>query len=69
MEQPLSRREAEVLFHASRGQKDAAIARLLGISTNTVHSYVERAFQKIGVSGPNARTLAVAECLRAGTFE
>jgi DNA-binding CsgD family transcriptional regulator len=45
----LSRRERECLSLAAQGKDDWAIGRLLGLSPRTVHSYMKRLMQRIGM--------------------
>jgi pimeloyl-ACP methyl ester carboxylesterase/DNA-binding CsgD family transcriptional regulator len=60
----LSERELEVLRLAAGGQPNADIAATLGLSIRTVERHLSNAYGKLGVSGPAARTAAVAELLR-----
>lgn len=54
-EASLTRREAEILTWAVRGESDAAIARRLGTSPATVGKHLEHAFAALGVhSRPEA---------------
>ena len=46
----LSSRELEVARHIFHGEGEARIAYLLGISANTVHTYIKRTYAKLGVS-------------------
>ncbi len=45
----LTRREEEVLVLLSRGMSNKAIAKVLGLSPDTVKDYLERVFQKLEV--------------------
>ena len=47
--EPLTRREVEVLTWAMRAEPDEAIAARLGVSTATVGKHLEHAFEKLGV--------------------
>ncbi|EIQ00690.1 response regulator containing a CheY-like receiver domain and an HTH DNA-binding domain [Opitutaceae bacterium TAV1] len=58
----LTPREREVLEHVAAGEPDAAIGRILGISSRTVEKHVEHILKKLGVEH---RAAAVAT-LRAG---
>lgn len=50
LEQPLTRREAEVLSWAARGKTSQDIAGILGVGERTVDFHVENAMRKLGVS-------------------
>jgi len=50
LEQPLTRREAEVLSWAARGKTSADIGLLLGVGDRTVDFHMENAMRKLGVS-------------------
>ena len=58
---PLSDRELEILDGLSRGLTAPAIARELGLSASTIKSYLQRVYEKLGVSD---RAAAVAEGMR-----
>jgi DNA-binding CsgD family transcriptional regulator len=45
----LSRREIEVIRGVMIDQKESAIARQIGISPHTVHTYLEHTYVKLGV--------------------
>ena len=60
---PLSGREHEVLVLVSKGYAYAEIARALGISLNTVGTYVKQIYRKLAV---NSRGAAVFEALQQG---
>lgn len=57
----LSRREAEVLRWLAEGKRDSEIARILGISTRTVHSHVAHILTKLRVE---TRTAAATTACR-----
>jgi DNA-binding NarL/FixJ family response regulator len=57
----LSAREQEVLDHLSRGFLYKEIAEKMGISYETVHTYIRRIYEKLQV---RTRTEAVAKFLR-----
>ena len=57
----LSQREQEVLDLLSQGLIYKEIAEKLGISYETVHTYIRRIYEKLQV---RTRTEAVAKCLR-----
>ncbi|HEY3872465.1 MAG TPA: response regulator transcription factor [Actinocrinis sp.] len=44
----LTRREYEILRRIALGETNAEIARVLGLSANTVKTYIQRALQKLG---------------------
>jgi DNA-binding CsgD family transcriptional regulator len=50
-------REREVISHVARGLTNGEVARLLGISSETVRKHLENAYEKLGV---HTRTAAVA---------
>ena len=62
-EEILSAREQEVLDHLSHGFLYKEIAEKMGISYETVHTYIRRIYEKLHV---HTRTEAVAKFLRRG---
>jgi DNA-binding CsgD family transcriptional regulator len=60
---PLSDRERECLFWVSEGKTTDDIATILGVSSNTVNSYITHATQKFAASN---RAKAVAIAIRSG---
>ncbi len=54
----LSQRELDVLTGIGKGFSYAEVAQLLGLSTNTVRTYIKRIYEKLAV---NSRTEAVYE--------
>lgn len=60
---PLSERERECVFWVSEGKTTDEVAVILGVSGNTVNSYVTNAVQKLSARN---RTSAVAAALRNG---
>lgn len=60
---PLSERELEVLEMVAKGFMQAEIAELLGVSINTVSTYVKRIYRKLAV---NSRTGAVHRASELG---
>lgn len=62
----LTERETEVLGAMARGAGNRDIARTLFISEATVKTHVNNIFGKLGVSGPQARSAAVAYAWEAG---
>jgi two-component system nitrate/nitrite response regulator NarL len=59
----LSDRELEILKGLARGLTAPAIARELDLSASTIKSYLQRVYEKLGVSD---RAAAVAEGMRRG---
>ena len=62
----LSAREVEVLQMIAYGSTNREVAEALRISPQTVKTYLERIFSKLGVSD---RTRAVAVALKHGIVE
>lgn len=60
---PLSERERECLYWVSAGKTTDEAAVILGVSPNTVNSYVGHAIQKFSASN---RTMAMATAIRKG---
>ena len=63
MQDPLSDRERECLYWVSAGKTTDEVAVILGVSSNTVNSYVAHAIQKFGASN---RAMAMATAIRSG---
>lgn len=63
MQDPLSERERECLYWVSAGKTTDEVAMILGVSSNTVNSYVAHAIQKFGARN---RTMAMATAIRNG---
>jgi DNA-binding NarL/FixJ family response regulator len=59
----LTHRETQVLGEITRGLRNDEICELLGLSSNTIKSYIRAAYRKIGVE---TRSQAVAWCLTHG---
>jgi DNA-binding NarL/FixJ family response regulator len=59
----LTQRETQVLGGITRGLRNEEICELLGLSSNTVKSYIRSAYRRIGVE---TRSQAVAWCLTHG---
>jgi DNA-binding NarL/FixJ family response regulator len=59
----LSHRETQVLSEITRGLRNDEICDLLGLSANTIKSYIRSAYRKIEVE---SRSQAVAWCLLHG---
>jgi DNA-binding CsgD family transcriptional regulator len=60
---PLSERERECLRWVSEGKTTDEVAVILGVSSNTVNSYVTNAIQKLSASN---RAMAMATAIRNG---
>ena len=63
MSDPLSERERECLLWVSEGKTTDEVALILGVSSNTVNSYIAHAIQKFGASN---RSMAIANAIRSG---
>jgi ATP/maltotriose-dependent transcriptional regulator MalT len=61
--EPLSAREREVLGLAAEGCDNEAIAAKLVLSVRTVERHLQNIYLKLGLTGKNARTAAVARLL------
>ena len=62
----LSRRERELLELAAEGLTTAEMAKRMYLSPNTVKTYWQRLYEKLGASG---RASAMAEAIRRGLLE
>jgi len=62
----LSDRELEILHGLARGLNAPTIAGELGLSASTIKSYLQRVYEKLGVSD---RAAAVAEGMRRGLID
>ncbi|MGD9913177.1 MAG: LuxR C-terminal-related transcriptional regulator [Rhizobiaceae bacterium] len=62
-ESPLSDRERECLYWVSEGKTTDEVALILGVSSNTVNSYIAHAIQKLSASN---RAAAIAIAIRNG---
>lgn len=60
---PLSDRERECLIWVSEGKTTDEVAVILGVSGNTVNSYITHAIQKLSASN---RPMAIATAIRSG---
>jgi DNA-binding CsgD family transcriptional regulator len=60
---PLSERERECMRWVSEGKTTDEVAMILGVSSNTVNSYVGHAMQKLSASN---RAMAMATAIRNG---
>jgi len=63
MSDPLSDRERECLFWVSEGKTTDDVAVILGVSANTVNSYITHAIRKFSASN---RAMAIATAIRSG---
>lgn len=63
LQDPLSDRERECLFWVSEGKTTEEVALILGVSSNTVNSYITHAIQKLSASN---RAMAIATAIRSG---
>jgi len=63
MQDPLSDRERECLGWVSEGKTTDEVGLILGVSPNTVNSYVTHAIQKLSASN---RAMAIATAIRSG---
>lgn len=61
----LSERQRECLKWVSEGKTTEEIALILGVSSNTINSYVAHAIQKFGASN---RAMAIATAIRSGAI-
>lgn len=61
----LSERERECLFWVAEGKTTDEVAVILGVTSNTVNSYIAHAIQKFGASN---RAMAIATAIRTGTI-
>jgi DNA-binding CsgD family transcriptional regulator len=62
-EDPLSDRERECLLWVSEGKTTEDVAMILGVSGNTVSSYITHAIRKLGALN---RPMAIASAIRSG---
>lgn len=60
---PISERERECLLWVSEGKTTDEVAVILGVSSNTVNSYVAHAIQKLSARN---RPMAIAAAIRSG---
>lgn len=60
---PLTDRERECLIWVSEGKTTDEVALILGVSGNTVNSYITHAIQKLSASN---RAMAIATAIRSG---
>ena len=62
----LTEREVEILSLSIGGHSDRAIAKLLGISDNTVNTHFRRMFRKLGA---NSRVQAATTAVKLGFLD
>lgn len=62
---PLTERERECMYWVSEGKTTDDVAVILGVSANTVNSYITNAIQKLGSSN---RAMAMATAIRSGVI-
>lgn len=63
VEDPLSDRERECLLWVSEGKTTDEVSVILGVSANTINSYITHAMQKLSASN---RAMAIATAIRSG---
>lgn len=56
-------REAEVLLWVAQGKSNADVAGILGMAEKTVKKHLGNIFEKLGIEGRNAATVAALEVL------
>ncbi|MDN2580785.1 helix-turn-helix domain-containing protein [Aquibium sp. ELW1220] len=61
----LSDRERECLYWVAEGKTASEVAMILGVTANTVNSYLSHAIRKVGASN---RAMAIATAIRAGVI-
>jgi DNA-binding NarL/FixJ family response regulator len=64
----LSHREVEVLGLVAAGQSNQEIADTLVLSVRTVERHLAHVYDKLGVDGKSARTVAAAYGISNGLF-
>ena len=63
VEDPLSDRERECLLWVSEGKTTDEVSVILGVSSNTINSYITHAIQKLAASN---RAMAIVTAIRSG---
>ena len=63
----LSKREAQIARGVMEDLKECAIASRLEISTHTVHTHMERLYQKLGVNSRVQLVIVLMRCFLAQT--
>jgi DNA-binding CsgD family transcriptional regulator len=64
-DEALSDRERECLYWVAEGKTAGEVAMILGVTANTVNSYLSHAIRKVGASN---RAMAIATAIRAGVI-
>lgn len=64
-DEALSERERECLYWVAEGKTAGEVAMILGVTANTVNSYLNHAIRKVGASN---RAMAIATAIRAGVI-
>ncbi|WP_305020984.1 helix-turn-helix transcriptional regulator [Hymenobacter cheonanensis] len=59
----LTRREADILFHLTRGRADKEIGQLCAISARTVQNHLHNIYHKLGVANRTAASLRAVSWL------
>ena len=65
-EKPLSEREKQIIKHISEGKSNTKIAKILGISKNTVKLYTIKIYEKLCVED---RVQAAVKAVKMGIIE
>lgn len=64
-DEALSERERECLYWVAEGKTAGEVAMILGVTANTVNSYLNHAIRKVGATN---RAMAIATAIRAGVI-
>jgi DNA-binding CsgD family transcriptional regulator len=64
-DETLSDRERECLYWVAEGKTAGEVAMILGVTANTVNSYLNHAIRKVGATN---RAMAIATAIRAGVI-
>jgi DNA-binding CsgD family transcriptional regulator len=64
-DESLSERERECLYWVAEGKTAGEVAMIVGVTANTVNSYLNNAIRKVGASN---RAMAIATAIRAGVI-
>lgn len=65
VDEALSERERECLHWVAEGKTAGEVAMILGVTANTVNSYLNHAIRKVGASN---RAMAIATAIRGGVI-